>query len=511
MKKPGSLEDRYAKLESRKGSLHIRCEKYARHTLPYLFPKEGQEQTELDADLDSIGARAVNHLSNKLVSTLFPAYRPFVRLEIADEARLALEKKQVPIDKVNEALAKGEKKVVRTLDQMGHRTAATEACKLLIVTGNALMYYPDKGKAQVYSVRDYCVMRDLSGNVIEIMTRDMKAFETFTEEVQEQLRTTQKEKKYDDNTDVVLYTQILLNKNGKYIVRQAADCINLTINDNQYAPKDLPWRPLTWNLSRGEDYGRGHVEDYRGAFGAIEVLTRALIDGIIIAAEIKFLVNPGSVVDVAEMNKAATGSYHSGRDGDIVTIKCDKAMDFASVRQVLEDYTRQIAQAFLLNSAVTRDAERVTAEEIRYQAQELETAYGGVYSRFTKDWQDPLARLILTRVDIQIGDDTIFPVIVTGLDTLSRLGDIDNYRMMMEDLSAVAALPEVIQQYLDVPKLIAFTGTNRGLDYAQFMKKPEQVQAENEAMQEQAAEMQAGETGGKMLEAGTKELMKQDI
>ena len=34
----------------------------------------------------------------------------------------------------------------------------------------------------------------------------------------------------------------------------------------------------------------------------------------------------------------------------------------------------------LLNSSVQRNAERVTAEEVRYMAQELETALGGVYS-----------------------------------------------------------------------------------------------------------------------------------
>lgn len=508
----GTLKQRWGVLEGRKGTLHTRCEQYARWTLPYLYPRPEQKDTELDSDLDSLGAQAVNHLSNKLISTLFPAYRPFLRLEVSEDALLGLERAKVPIDKINEALAKGEKRAMRNLDKMAHRTAATEAAKYLIVTGNALLYYPD-GKAQVYNTRNYCIVRDLSGNVIEIMTRDMKAFETFSDEVQTKLKETvgKDKKQYEDVTNVTLYTRIKLEDGGKYHVSQAADMVPLDTNNNTYAKKDLPWLPLAWNLVRGEDYGRGMVEDYRGAFGALDVLTKALVEGVIAAAAIKFLVNPASVIDVEALNKAANGTYHSGKDGDVVAIKSDKHLDFEKVRQVIDDYQKKIAMAFLLNSAVTRDAERVTAEEIRFQAQELETAYGGIYSRFTEDWQMPVANMLLSRDKVEVSDQTIYPVIVTGLDTLSRLGDIDNYRMMMEDLTIIGNVPEPVQRWIDVPKLVAFVGTNRGVDYGTFMKTADQVKAEDAQMAAQQKDMMAEESGNKIAENASKELAKEDI
>jgi len=67
----GSLKQRWGVLEGRKGSLHERNEKYARWTLPYIYAPEEINNEELDTDLDSIGARAANHLSNKLIETLF--------------------------------------------------------------------------------------------------------------------------------------------------------------------------------------------------------------------------------------------------------------------------------------------------------------------------------------------------------------------------------------------------------------------------------------------------------
>jgi len=505
-----ALQNRWEILDNRKSTLHERCERYARWTLPYLYPEEGRNKhDELDSDLDSIGARAVNHLSNKLTETLFPSYRPFLRLELSPEVIKEFQEAEVPLALVDETLVGGEKKTVRMLDRMGHRTTATHASKLLITTGNALMYYPVGSKCQTYSTRDYCIVRDISGTPIEIITRDIKVFETFSEEVQNKLRESKRDKDYKDDTDVTLYTQIKLD-NQKYKVKQAADLVDLDINNNEYAKKDLPWVPLTWNLARGEDYGRGMVEDYRGAFGALEVLSQALIEGIISAATLKFLVKTASVVDIEELNRAPNGSYHAGEDGDVVAIKSDKHLDFQQVKLVIDDYTRQIGQAFLLNSAVTRNAERVTAEEIREQAQELEMAYGGVYSRFTEDWQEPVARLLLSAQDIQINEQEIYPVVVTGLDTLSRMGDLDNYRMFVNDLTLIGGLPESIQMRLKAGELISWVGNNRGLDYTRFMKSEQEEQQEQQAQMQQQQQMMEAQASTEFAKDAGTQLLKDE-
>ena len=55
--------------------------------------------------------------------------------------------------------------------------------------------------------------------------------------------------------------------------------------------------------------------------------------------------------------------------------------------QAITRIEERLAFDFLLNSAIQRKAERVTAEEIRYMAQELETAQGGVYSILSQEMQ----------------------------------------------------------------------------------------------------------------------------
>ena len=61
-------------------------------------------------------------------------------------------------------------------------------------------------------------------------------------------------------------------------------------------------------------------------------------------------------------------------------------------------------RAFMLSTATTRQAERVTAEEkSRCRLQELETSHGGIYSKLADEWQTPLAHIILNMEGISPG------------------------------------------------------------------------------------------------------------
>lgn len=498
-----TLRQRWEKLDgSRKGFLHDKCEKYAEWTLPYLYPMKGQsKEEELESDDNSIGARSVNYLSNRLANTLFPATRPFMRLELNDDVRQTFLEANVPMEEVDQTLGKAERQANKDLDSIAHRTAVVHACKLLLVTGNALMYYSDD-KAQVYSTRDYCVVRDISGTVIEYLTRDSKAFETFSEDVQAKLRANNKGDKYETTTNVNLYTQIKL-EGDKFVVKQSADDVGLDTNENQYARKDLPWIALSWNLVRGEDYGRGMVEDYRGSFNTVAVLETALTEGVVIAATTKFFVDPASTVDVEAVNESPNGSYHSGDPDSIKAMTSDKHLDLAQTREVLNQKERDIAQAFLLPSGTTRDAERVTAEEIRRDTQEIELAYGGVYSRFTEEWQEPVARLMLNKQNLVINNETIFPVIVAGLETLSRLGDLETFRLFLEDISFFNAIPEQFQGEFNNQRVMNFLAVNRGVDLTKLVKTEEEKIAEQQALQEQQERMMNAEAAaGAVAQAG---------
>lgn len=502
--KGAGLHSRWQTLDNKKTALYRRCEDYAIWTLPYVFPILGSKDTEQQQGPDSTGAQAVNNLSNKLIMTLFQPYNPFFRLNVSSDILKDLSEKaekeqdedaKAVLDSIDKTLAQAEKDSMRLLDYNRFRTEATMIAKSLIITGNGLMYRPDQGKkVQSYGLRDYCVVRDLSGTVIEIMTRDKKAFATFPEAVQNQIRSVSKGKKYKDVTDVTIYTQVCLKEDGKYHMKQAADEFPLDSNA-VWVPEEMPYIPLTWNLVRGEDYGRGLVEDYAGAFHGLHVLSHSFVDMVGIASDIKFLVDPASVLDVKELNDSESGTYHTGKEGDITTPQLNKQFDMQFVLSAVDRFQQQIAKAFLMNSSVTRDAERVTAEEIRYVAQELEISHGGIYSRFAEEWQLRLAVLLLRELDVKIGSTkVIYPQIITGLDSLSRAGDLDNLRLFISDLQTLEAVPDEIRAVIDPLRFAAYIGIRRGVDYEKFTKSATQMEQERQAAmqtQQQALGMQA--------------------
>lgn len=494
-----NLASRWTELIGIKSFLQRRCEDYAMWTLPYIFPRLYVKEIELQGALDATGAKAVNNLANKLVRTLFG--QPFFRLMVKDDFVSAIEKAAQNGDQdannvlteIDVALAKAEKAGMGKLENTGHMTQAIMAAKGLIITGNSLLYYPPKGKVQCYSLRDYAVVRDLSGNVIELMMVDKKCLYTFHKDVKDKLKLTKDTKYSDSNAEITIYTQVKLEDDGKFHLYQSADAVDLEA-EGTWPREDLPWIPLTWNLIRGEDYGRGLVEDYAGAFHALYILAQAEVDLVGIAADIKFLVDPGATCDIKEINDSESGTYHSGKETDIHVIQINKIQDMQVVEGMVTRLQNSIGAAFLLQSSTTRQAERVTAEEIRSNANELEIAHAGIYSRFADDWQYPVAVLVLKGVNIDLGkgeNKVIQPVIITGLDSLSKSGELDDLHGLIGDLVMLKEIPEPILAAIDFTKFIAFCAVRRGVDYEKFVKSAAQMQSEAQ-QQQQAQQQQAG-------------------
>ena len=499
----GEVQKQYAAYDKDKSPIINRCETYSRWTLPTVLTSQSSNVTdEKQHDFQSVGARAANHLANKLAFTLFAPARPFFRLEPSPEylaklAELGLDKTGVTL-----VLSKAEQLGMRRFTTWRSRTAAISALKSIIITGNSLMYFPKEGKAQVYNFRDYVVKRDLSGLVLDLITRDKKKVSTLPENIRQQVLNSRNQlgqfkKVRKDEEDCELFTRIKYNpEDKKFHVFQAVDDIPVDTVYGTYQRNELPWIPLTWDLQRGADYGTGLVEDYAGDFHALSTLTQSIVMGAAIAADIKFLVNPAGNTDYKMLNSSPIGSYCPGRAEDISTLTTDKVNDWNFVSQLINQYEKRIGLGFLLGSAVTRDAERVTAEEIRFQAQELETGLGGQYSRLAEEFQLPMTYILLKDVDFSIEGqkDDIEPIIITGLESLSRNSEVDKLRLFLQDMAMITQMPETVQRYLKIPQVMAIFGTARSVDYAEFTKTTEEVQAELE--QEQASMLAAQNEAG---------------
>jgi len=465
-----------------------RCERYAGWTLPNIFPDDPlMEYDEMQNDYQSVGAQAVTHLANKIMMALFQPSRPFFRMQISTKQReeLAGELTSAQIDV---ALSEAERAAMRELDKINARVIMTQIVQHLIITGNAMLYMPKVGKMQMYSLRDYVCKRDLSGNVIKIVMRETKSVSGLPDE----LRMQAMEQGYEEEADVSIFTGVVKTGEDKYVSwQELEDICYCSSQMGMYKDNDLPWLPLTWNLCRNKDYGTGLVENYAGDFWTLSTLAEAILDYTTIITDVKNLVNPAGMTDVREITEAKSGAYVHGREEDIYvhTPNVTNAADF--LERQFSAVERRLGAAFLLNTAVTRDAERVTAEEIKMQAQELESSLGGVYSNLATELQLPLATRLLSKINPVF--KSIEPIIVTGLESLSRNSELDRRRYFFQDLIGLADVPDQVAMRLDYGNLISTLGAGHGVDFKKFLKDEDIVKKEQQEAQERNAQTQGME------------------
>lgn len=516
-----TIREQFLRMDGERQERIRSSEQYAYYTIPSIFPRdENGDNNQGVGMLDSIGSAVANHFANKLVTTLFSPNRPFFRLEPEAGSETAQQLDELvasgQADEANKILtqwrataSKIEKDAVEYLEKISYRTAAVEAAKLLVVTGDTVIKNPGDGrKPTTYNMKNYVCLKDGSGMDKVLIMRDSRAFAAFTDAEQDLIREANKDKDkaYDATTDVIVYTKYELQADGRYKMTQATDDLDLIDNSRMYPKEKMPHTHLSWNLNAGENYGRGLVEDFAGSFHIIDANSRtvAMLNARIAAQ--KILVSPQSNIDVEELNSSDSQTYISGDPTAIGTEKLVDYQDIVALEEVIARHTRQISSAFLYSAGSTRDAERVTAEEIRENAAELEIAHGGVYSRFSSDWQRKAAVEAVAGVEGSMPRD-VDTQIVTGMDSLSRTGEMQSVRLWVQDLSLMNQIPEAMQAVIDMQAFAEYAAVQRGIEQGAFVKSADRIkqeQADAQAEQQRIAEQ---EQSARMQEATMKQGM----
>jgi len=508
---PGIPKERYTSLGTYRSAYLTRAQTYAKVSLPYIMPEvDDQSAQEVQLDFSSVGAMLVNHLANRYVQELFPVNRSFFQLQIDESERSETVQEDTELDTL---LTAAERRARWAFEQRHARPSMLDLMKHCVITGNGLIYYPPKtGKLQLYALDEYVMYRDAAGNIIEIVTEDKKGILSLDPDIRQLVMD---ELKLDANSDLTkeqasLYTYIRVDPEDPetFLVTQSIESLEVPDSFQSYPKAYLPWLPQVWNRTRREIYGRGLIEDHYGSFTALSVLSEALVTGAATMADIKFLVRPGSLLDVNSMNSAPSGTYHYGMPDDVSAIQSNKQADYQFIKLVIDDYVKHLGKAFMHVSSQIRDSERTTAEENRLRAMELDQSHGGVFSNFSMLLQSPVAALLLRDIDLNIEGSSIEPVVVTGLDSMSRNATNEKIRLWIEDLSGLNALPEPVLARLKLSDVAQTFANGRDVDTTNLIKTEEEVAAEQKAAQEQQMQATAGEA---MLEKADAEQIADGI
>lgn len=489
----------YDRLKNDRQPYEKRAEDCAALTIPSLFPKSSDDgSTNYATPYQSVGARGLNNLASKLMLASFPINTPFFRLNISEYEAKTLAANPEELQKVDEGLSMVERVVINYMEANNYRVTLFELIKQLIVAGNGLLYIPQTEGAtegyqpmRLYRLSSFVVERDAYGNVLQLVTMDKIAFAALPEDLKSKVPNADT---FEPNSELEVYTHVYLDEeSGDYLSYQEIEGEPVEGTEGSYPKGAVPWIPVRLIRIDGEDYGRSFCEEYLGDLRSLEMIQKAMVDMSAIAAKVLFLVNPNGITQPRRLVKANNGDFVAGRKQDVEVFQLEKYNDFNTAKSVADTIEARLSYAFMLNSAVQRNGERVTAEEIRYVASELEDTLGGVYSMLTQELQMPLVSVLLVRLQAtskipDLPKEAIEPSIATGMEALGRGHDLDKLTQFLQAIQMIGGMND---PDLDITNLKLRVANSLGIDTAGLLKTPEQ-KAQEAAQQGLAAGAQQG-------------------
>jgi hypothetical protein len=479
-----------------------RAEHYARFTIPSLMvdPLESSGSATTVAavkhDFQSLGSLLVNNLAAKVSLALFPSGMPNFKIEQSEALQELAKREGASESDLKTALATMERNSSRRIFLNGGQHKLVRASKLLITTGDCLIYRDPKAfRFTVWSRQSYAVRRKSSGELRCVILKQRMPFDELDQVHQDKIQQ-QKGAQYGRKVEIELFTKVDYMRPG--VVEVIEESCGVELQRTQYPEHLCPYILPVWSLADGEHYGRGLVEEYAGDFARLSLVTEALGLYELNALELLNIVDEsaGGVID--DYQDAEIGDYVPGKVGAITAYERGDYNKIQAINASLAPLTQRLTQAFMY-TGMMRDAERVTAEEVRMVAEEAEATLGGVYSLLSESMQVPLAYLTMaeyaasqTNASLLRGiiNKDVYPAIITGIPAMTRAAEVTALRLVAADIATI--LPALVQasNQIDPAKVVEIIANARGVDISSISKSAEVLAQEAQARAAAAATQQ---------------------
>jgi hypothetical protein len=511
-----TAEQRYRALEPDRNNYLDRGRAASRLTVPYLIPTSNEPVRNNNETFvlpwNGIGARGVHNLASRLLLALLPPTESFFRFTV-DEVAMQKQEAQMMQQGATEdqvaqmkseielALNRLELSVLRTIETSNDRVAVHEALVHLIVAGNCLLYVSEDG-LKCFHLNRYTLLRDSMGNPVEAIVCEELSYEALPDAIRKMVETEDDElkgildnevptPKYDKSVRV--YTHIVW-EGQRVRWHQELKGKEIDGTNGSASVAASPWLPLRMIRVDGSSYGPGYVESACIAdLQTVEALSQAVTEGALVSAQVKHLVKPSGVTNAKQLAESANGAYLPGNPDDVFTVQVQKGNDLNVAMTALQRIEARLAQAFML--ADMRDAERVTAEEVRLQALQLENSLGSIYAILTVEFQ---SKYIARKLELftrsggmtRLPEDLVKPMVSVGLAAVGRGNDLEKTARFMQILQQTIG-PEGIGQYVIPTELIRRLASSMGISPLGLVKTDQQLAAEAQQQQQAAMAQQA--------------------
>lgn len=464
-------------------------------TIPSLYPPEGApEDADYQNPYQSEGAKGVNNISNKMVLGLFPPNNTFFKMNLKPET---LQKMGRTNNDVKPEMSLIERIFIDDMEESGLRPKLVYMNQLLLVGGSAVLHIPNEGDPEVFRLDCFGVRRDSKGNVTKMCIKEginITALDPI-------LRNKLDESKIDEDKlkgkkDLTIYTCIIRSKENKMVVWKEIEGTAIKETRAESKPEDCEYIFVPF-VDRGGNFGRSYLEDYIGDLQSYEGLRQSLLEGAAEASRIIYLLRPNSVISIEDVQNARSGDVLMGEPDSLSIAQNNNSINLQTVSVEAENIKRSLGAIFLLDSSVRRNAERVTAEELRIVSQELEVALGGIYSTLSNKVQKPMVRAYMNR-GIKRGDvpselrDVLKADIITGSAALGRGSEFQSINTLLTTLQQQLG-PENYMMYVKPREIVSRLAYSLGVDVNDLIKTQEELEMEQQQQMLQQQQMMMAE------------------
>lgn len=492
-------------------------------TIPYLLRQsedDGGGQNELPEPNQGFAGKFADNLANKFLQALFPPTHPFFKYrpgpfsmdQILREGGVEDPEEQKKVKTaIGTAFGRAENAIMAEVERMGLRIDLKEALLHLLLPGNVCLKVPPDGKPQrVYHLDKYVCLRNYDRELVELIVKDPVVKSTLPMEIQELL--TQRDASngtlpsHTGKETVCLYEWWRRDEEGTWTGYQYVEDILVPDSESTYPKgKTFPYMVLRGIKRDGEHYGRSFAEVHWPTIRALEGLWAAVLKIASQKSLAKIGIRPGAICTPQQLMDS--GDFFAGQEGDFWALQFgEKNADLQAIAGIAERLERFLGEGFLSFGGMRRDAERVTAQEMRMVAKELESGVNGLYTILGQTLQLPLAKLIERRL-VKRGEfpewpqeiaDIVSPSIVTGFSALG--GSIESDKRIQWASDMINLLGEQASRRLRSSEFMEREANDRNLsDVRDLMFSDEQIDQQEQAAQQQAAQQQVGQT---IMEAG---------
>ena len=408
-------------------------------------------------------------------------------------------------DEIESSLASIERELQLFIEGLGMRPALKMLLDHFIITGNVAYQLDVDGESEVlrvFPLRSFVVDRDPMGGLDEAIICELISPLKIPKGLRNLLP--------NDNSMAVaggpdgnvqsggrpplkLYTHITWDeKNGVYVkVQEFADKI-VPGTRRVYKPEVLPYRFMRGSKEPNSPYGRGIGELVLGDLQTLENIHRSMSDLGALMSRSLVMVSPNGMTDKKKVASAPNGDVITGHSDDVTVLQAEKSRDMQMLMSLAQVIEGRLSTYFLMHNP--RHAERVTAEEIRVNQQELQQLLGDTYDILETEFQRPLVEISLEAIgrSAQIPQEVV-PIVITGAEALGRGQDFNRLSAFMQTATTTLG-PEALQ-FINLPTALRRLAVGAGVEEDGLIKTAQQIAEERQAAQEQAQQQAVIEKG----------------